>query len=620
MTLDALNREQASATVSPSDRLVVVAGPGTGKTMTMACRLAWYLTHGVDPKKMLALTFTVRAAQELSDRVAACHPRGSEVPVRTFHSHALTLIRANPNAFGLLRSFSIIDEDDAKTLWEKAFQAALDIIARDDDGVVVKPEGFTPGDLWDCLSYSRNACQPLDQFIHARFPSEANYAQHILINAWPLYRESKLARNAIDFDDLLVLWRDRLEREPSFADSLRRDCPILLIDEYQDTNPLQCAILRAWKPSQLTVVGDAAQSIFGFRGSRSAILNAAAKHPSADVIALTTSYRSTRTIVDVVNRVPRSRYAVTTSIIPADSAQDGEPPHLVIAPNATKEAEMAGAWVARYLHDHPEATVAILSRVNHGLLRVEPFLIQQGLPYTLWGGNSITSYAEAKDALACVRFATNPKDDLALTRLLLLIPGIGPSTAQAIVEGRATVPHEALWIMKLSGKLDLTDPVQPFLVSVLENLLPLFPAHYRADAPARTERLQRLVDNLKPSTSVSAFLDAMSLDQGDAESPLHAPQITLATIHAAKGREWDAVWVIGVGARQLPHPSAATSVDFEEERNLVYVALSRARSRLALSYPMFTQTGQRQGPSRLLPKGLPWFKRRPKQVPVPASV
>ena len=612
--LDKLNDRQrqavefggASADLPPP--LLIIAGAGAGKTNTLAHRVAHLLVNGADPRRILLMTFSRRAASELTRRVEriTTEALGQGFAAEaltwagTFHGIGARILRDHALQIGLDPEFSIHDREDSADLMN---------LVRHGLGYS-KTESRFPA-KGTCLAiYSRavNAEEPLSQVLRDHFPWCANWEAE-LKRLFAGYVEAKQAQNVLDYDDLLLAWA-QVMAHPDFAAHIGAMWDHVLIDEYQDTNRLQSRILLALKPDGrgLTVVGDDAQSIYAFRAAtvRNILDFPKAFTPPADVITLDRNYRSTQPILAAANAViEEARERFTKSLWSDRAAPDK--PRLVTLSN---EADQARHFVDQILANHETGMTlksqAVLFRTSSHSGQIEVELTRRNVPFVKFGGLKFLDSAHVKDLLAVLRFAQNPRDRVAGFRVLQLVPGIGPTAAGKVLD--AIAPH--LHPMEALATL----PPPPRAGSAWRDLIealsgiggdwPAGLARARAwydphldriheDAETRRADLLQLEQIAAGYPSRERFLTDLTLDPPDATGgqagvPLKDDDyLILSTIHSAKGQEWRAVFVLNVVDGCIPSDlGTGTSAEIEEERRLLYVAMTRARDQLTLGVPM----------------------------------
>jgi DNA helicase-2/ATP-dependent DNA helicase PcrA len=616
---------------SPS-ALLIAAGAGTGKTQTLAHRVAYLILNGADPHRLLLLTFTRRAALEMTRRahriLAEARGDGADRALPqtailpwsgTFHSVGSRLLRLHALSIGLDPSFTILDRSDSADL--------LDLV-RTELGLSRTASRFPRKDT--CLaiySYTVNAGCPLEETLAQSFPWCADWPNE-LRRLFEAYVVAKQRESVLDYDDLLLYWRHAMA-ETIVATEIRGCFDHILVDEYQDTNRLQAEILLALRPdgSGLTVVGDDAQSIYSFRAATVRNILDFPHHfsPPATVIALERNYRSTQPILDAANAViaGASEKIVKTLYSTKVSA---ERPFL-----ANVEDEMLQArYVADSVLDHREAGIAlrrqaVLFRTAHHSDLLEIELGRRNIPFVKYGGLRFLEAAHVKDVLAILRWAENPRDAVAGLRVLQLLPGIGPATARGVLAqlsgetfaagalARVSPPAAAaeLWpgLYRLIARLrDTNIGWQGQIGLVRDWYQPLLDRLYDYPA-ARAGDLDQLEQIAFGYASRERFLTELTLDPPDASGAeagrplLDEDYLILSTIHSAKGQEWDTVFILNLVDGCIPSDMATGKPEqIDEERRLLYVAMTRAREHLYLVQPRrFYRTQQhRHGHAHVL--------------------
>lgn len=616
-TLQALNAEQRSAVEHGLGResadqrpLLIIAGAGSGKTNTLAYRVANLVQHGVDPQRILLLTFSRRAAQEMERRSSHVLQQvmgfGKEPPKLpwsgTFHAIGARLLRDYVAFIGLDESFTIHDRSDAEDLMG---------LVRHELGLSSTESRFPRKGT--CLSiYSRvvNSQQPLGDVLRSTFPWCGAWEAE-LKRLFGGYVDAKQEQNALDYDDLLLFWSEMMS-DPQLATEVSGRFDHVLVDEYQDTNRLQSAILKALKPSGqgVTVVGDDAQSIYSFRGATVRnILDFPTDfaHP-ARIVTLERNYRSTQPILDVSNAViaqARERHA---KVLWTDKAGHEQAQLVMVDDEATQARFVAERVLAHREAGLPLKSQAVLFRTSSHSAALELELMRRNIPFVKFGGLKFLETAHIKDVLALLRLVQNPRGRIAGLRVLQLMPGIGPATASKLLEQLAQAPEPAKVIDTLEVPSHLQKDWRAF-VEVFQALsqkhLP-WPADLELarrwyaphlerlhdDATMRIADLEQLERMAAGYGSRERFLTELTLDPPEASGDLAgAPHrdedyLILSTIHSAKGQEWKSVHVLNVVDGCMPSDLATGDADdLEEERRLLYVAMTRARDHLHLVVP-----------------------------------
>ena len=604
--LDALNPAQRAVATHGDGPLLVVAGAGSGKTQTLAHRVAVLLSRGADPRRILLLTFSRRAASEMTRRVARiCRmPGEATLPwAGTFHAMANRLLRLCAESIGLHPGFTLLDREDSADLIDRL---------RHQHGLSGTRERFPRKGT--CLAiYSRvvNTQRPLEETLETAFPWCASWKEQ-LRGLFAAYADAKAQRQVLDYDDLLLYWF-HLMSDPALAARVGALFDHVLVDEYQDTNALQAEILRRLAPSGkgVTVVGDDAQSIYSFRAaSVENILGFPGQYdPPAAVLTLEQNYRSTPPILSAANAVialSPERYAKQLW----SQRSGSERPQLVTVADEGAQVE----HVVRCVLERREAGVslrqqAVLFRAAHHSDALEVELSRRNIPFVKFGGLRFLEAAHVKDTLACLRWAENARDVLAGFRVAQLLPGMGPARADRLcaeVTGsqsglpqtlsRFSPPAAARddWaaLVEIYRRLcDVSTPWPGQLGMVRRWYQPHLERIYD-DARTRLGDLTELEQLSDASPSRERFLSDLALDPPEATGaeagPPHLDEdyLVLSTIHSAKGQEWDSVFVLNVADGCIPSDLATGGGQMEEERRLLYVAMTRARNYLALVHPL----------------------------------
>lgn len=616
---DGLNPAQRNAVehgvglddAEPTPALLVIAGAGSGKTNTLAHRVARLIESGADPRRILLLTFTRRAAQEMSrrvERIVASRKLASTSPGRvgwagTFHGMANRLLRLHAESIGLDPSFTVLDASDAADLMD---------LERERLGLSERTRRFPRKTT--CLaiySHTINSERPLAQTLKNSFPWCDRWERE-LKQLFGAYVAEKQRTNVLDYDDLLLYWA-HLMAEPDLARRVARRFDHVLVDEYQDTNALQARILLGLKPSGegLTVVGDEAQSIYGFRAAtvRNILDFPAQFEREARVVKLEQNYRSTQPILDASNDVialSSERFEKNLfSLRPSE-----EKPYLVLVEDESAQADYVVEQVLASRDAGLELKQqAVLFRTSHHSAQLELELARREIPFVKYGGLRFLEAAHVKDLSCVLRWAENPRDAVAGFRTMQLLPGIGPASARRAL-GKL---EERRYEIGAFRELDLPAAARehwPSVCTLYERLreedapwegqvelarLWYEPhlARLHDDAHIRMGDLIHLEEMAAAQPSRERFLSELTLDPpvatGAEAGPPHLDEdyLILSTIHSAKGQEWDVVHVLNVVDGCIPSDMATgRPEEIEEERRLLYVAMTRARDHLHLVHPM----------------------------------
>ena len=590
--------------------LLVIAGAGSGKTSTLAHRVAHLIAGGADPQRILLLTFSRRAAQEMERRAGQVLVRvlglASQTPpalpwAGTFHGIGARLLREYAARIGLGENFTIHDRGDAEDLMG---------MVRHDLGLSSTTRRFPQKGT--CLSiYSRtvNTCAPLGEVLKEAFPWCAEWEAE-LKRLFGAYVEAKQQQQVLDYDDLLLYW-SAMVAEPALAEHVGGRFDHVLVDEYQDTNLLQAAILRAMKPDGrgVTVVGDDAQSIYSFRGAtvRNILDFPRQFDQSARIVTLERNYRSTQPILDVSNALIAGAAERHAKTLWTDKPSAGKP-QLVLVPDEAQQAR----WVADRVLAHREGGLAlksqaVLFRTSSHSAALELELARRNIPFVKYGGLKFLEAAHVKDLLAVLRFAQNPRGRMAGFRVTQMIPGIGPVTSARLLDAmaeaedpgaavQAFVPPaaaQAEWARFAGIYAALRAPALAWPADMDLALAWYLPHLERLhdDAAVRRGDVEQLARLAAGYGSRERFLTELTLDPPEATSDRPGPPLLdedyliLSTIHSAKGQEWNSVHVLNVVDGCIPADVAQGAHELEEERRLLYVAMTRARDHLHLLVP-----------------------------------
>ena len=611
-----LNAEQRAAVLHGDGGiaapLLIIAGAGSGKTNTLAHRVAHLIVKGADPRRILLMTFSRRASVEMTKRVEriAGEVLGKDAAVvtdaltwaGTFHAMGARLLRDYALEIGLDPAFTIHDREDSADLMN---------LVRHELGFS-RTESRFPAKSTCLAIYSRavNAQSALEDVLAGAFPWCIGWVEE-LKQLFAAYVDAKQAQNVLDYDDLLLYWA-HLTGDPSFAAELASRFDHILVDEYQDTNRLQSAILLGLKPdgAGLTVVGDDAQSIYSFRAAEVRnILDFPQQFSTpAEVITLDRNYRSTEPILAAANAVISGAKERFTKNLWTDR-KSMERPLLV---TVRDEAAQASYVCQKILEEREAGTTlksqAVLFRTSHHSGPLEIELTRRNIPFVKFGGLKFLDASHVKDLLAVLRLAENPRDRVAGFRMLQILPGIGPSTAGQILQLLEAAPNAqaALQSFGVPARAAADWPNFVTLFTDLRQKSAVWPAdlervrlwfephleRIHEDAVARRADLLQLEQIAAGYPSRERFLTDLTLDPPDATSDQAGPPLRdedyliLSTIHSAKGQEWKNVFVLNSVDGCIPSDlGVGTTEEIDEERRLLYVAMTRARDSLRLITP-----------------------------------
>jgi DNA helicase II / ATP-dependent DNA helicase PcrA len=606
--LDELNPEQRLAVETTEGPVLILAGAGTGKTRAITFRMANLIANGVPAEAILAVTFTNKAAEEMRNRVSDLLLRAGVPPAQpwlsTFHSLCARLLRREAAAADLPRDFAIYDDDDQLG----AVKLAMSMLQIDADDL-------TPRNALSTISHAKNHGQTAEQLRAEAFDQTGRRTADIFAAYERLLHDSK----ALDFDDLLLRSARLLRESTATREKWQARFQYIHVDEYQDTNRVQYELMRLLTgPKQnVCVVGDEDQSIYRWRGADvSILLSFSRDFPAARIVKLERNYRSTQNILDAAGAVVANNPERLGKSLSAENGPGGNLKYFE-ARDAQAEAEFVGGELERILNDDSDQTCAVEYRTNFQSRAFEEVFRRRGLRYKLVGGFSFYNRAEVKDALAYVRLAMHPEDDISLLRVLNVPPrGIGKTTVDALREsarldgtplwaaiekfisgasaGRAVTPLRAFQelIRKLQKALSTQEP-SAFLHTVLEEsgYMAMLKDRNTPEDVARLENLEELAralaEGMEAGETFTDFLDAAAL-VSDADQFEGKPGVTLITLHSTKGLEFDHVFLTGMEEGICPHSRSITEEKgIEEERRLVYVGMTRARQSLTLTRAVY---------------------------------
>ncbi|HTH73708.1 MAG TPA: ATP-dependent helicase [Trinickia sp.] len=616
--LEKLNEAQRAAVehgvgerASPGGPLLVIAGAGSGKTNTLAHRVAHLLVKGADPRRVLLLTFSRRAAQDMTRRATriAAHALGTRADLAqaltwtgTFHSVGARLLREYAESIGLSPVFTINDREDCADLMN---------VVRHELGLSAKERRFPVKGT--CLAiYSRvvNTGATLAQVLEQAFPWCREWEPDLRA-LFAAYVAAKQAQNVLDYDDLLLYW-SRMASEPAIAADLGQRFDHVLVDEYQDTNRLQATILLAMKPDGrgLTVVGDDSQSIYSFRGAtvRNILDFPGHFEPQASRVTLERNYRSTAPILAASNAVIGLAAERFTKDLWTDKASAQRPRLVSVAGELEQARYVVESVLAAREAGMKLKAQAVLFRAAHHSAALEIELARHNIPFVKFGGLRFLDSTHVKDVLAVLRWAQNPRDRVAGFRVLQLLPGVGPATAGQVLDAVANAcelpaaigaydpPARALadWPAFASLMMEAGASRTPWPAE-FEQVRRWYEPHLERnheDAPTRHADILQMESVAATFASRERFLTELTLDPPDATSgesgvPLvDEDYLILSTIHSAKGQEWRNVFVLnGVDGCIPSDLGTGSQEEIDEEQRLLYVAMTRAKEDLHIVVP-----------------------------------
>ncbi|MFB3919766.1 MAG: ATP-dependent helicase [Candidatus Velamenicoccus archaeovorus] len=596
-----LNPAQWDAVTTMEGPLLVVAGAGTGKTRVIEYRCLYMIENGILPEQILLLTFTRKAAREMLGRASLHDPRCRKIEGGTFHSFAYRLIRQYKSVLGLGDIISFLDEADSADLLHLLAAKA---------GFLEDKSRFPKKDtLRAVLSMSTNRNQPIRDVLAKDYP-------HFVPLSAPLeelrkmYTQFKLERNLIDYDDMLIYLKFLLENT-AINEKAAAHFRYVMVDEFQDTNKIQADIVYSLgaRHNNCMAVGDDTQSIYSFRGAYyKNMFEFPKRFPDTKIIKLEYNYRSTQPILDVANAVIEGEKQKYSKVLFTTQPGD-EKPTLSYFKDAFSEAE----WVAHKIKEYrdegvPLGSLGVLYRSNYLSLPVQLALSKLNIPFAVFGGMKFIETAHVKDVMAFLKAHHNPKDEISIARILMLLDGIGPRTAErikeiilgadtqrleadlALVVKSAEARRELLKLAELFRLLPGIETIEKKIKKVIQFYTPILKKKFD-DYPARQEDLEAFVEISSGYTSLEQFLVDFVTIEPPERSVLEAEgkkederPVTLSTVHSAKGLEWEVVFVIALVDGSIPVSYALDDEEaIEEERRLLYVAVTRARKYLHFS-------------------------------------
>jgi DNA helicase II / ATP-dependent DNA helicase PcrA len=634
-----LNADQYGAVSSPPGQALVIAGAGSGKTRTLTYRVAWLLDNGIPPDNILLLTFTNKAAREMLERVQALVSSDTrDLWGGTFHSIGNRLLRRHADRLGYRKGFSIMDRDDQEDLL-KSVLAASDV----DTTLYRFPKAEVLGDI---ISLANNVCAPVKDIIHTRYPYFLEAAEGIIALA-EAYKVKKLDTNSMDFDDLLIQSARLLREHDDLREVYERQFQFILVDEYQDTNALQCEFIDLLNgdDGNLMVVGDDAQSIYSWRGADvENILRFHQRYPRSRTFKIETNYRSTPEILSLANAaIEINRGQIPKTLRPSRKSRDMLPA-LVAVDSPSAQANFISQRIHELIDDHDISLneVAVIYRAHFHSLEVQMELTNNGIPFQITSGLRFFEQAHVKDVACFMKFAVNRRDEVSFMRMVRLIDGVGATSATKLwmdwlkCEGSADGPMTQRFSDYMVGfktpkkatkawdqfayTLDeLMDgnglPVAPagMIQSVIEGVYADYMMEKFKNYEQRTDDLERLSDYASRFTDVGEFLTQLALvsgvdtDDQPKKSEEDKEAVTLTTAHQAKGLEWKVVFAIWMADGMFPNRRVLEANDeqaLEEERRLFYVTVTRAKDELYLLYPVINHAARDgdivQRPSRFI--------------------
>ncbi len=608
-----LNEQQLAAVIAPPGPLLVIAGAGSGKTRTLTYRVAYLLENGIDARNILLLTFTNKAARQMLDRVSNLLPvDAGGIWGGTFHSIGNRMLRRHGSALGYSSGFTIMDREDQKDLIAAVVASS---------GIDPKEIRFPKADvLADIFSFVVNTELSLEELLAEKFPYFLPLIEPIK-DVHERYERKKKATNSMDFDDLLEKTLRMLVEHEHITRFYRRQFQFVLVDEYQDTNKIQADFIDtlAAEHKNVMVVGDDAQSIYSWRGANfQNILEFPKRYPTAQVFKIELNYRSVPEILEVANAAIAANVQQFKKNLSATRDSNAVKPALVALNDGSEQAQFVAQRILELRDEGVELNeIAILYRAHYHAVELQLELSRRGIPYQITSGIRFFEQAHIKDVAAFIRFVANPRDEVAFKRMVRLLPGIGGKIADSLWNGWEKSLNEngelVSWeerLLKLSvstrsrkmweqlaATLDemspkgKPNPPSEMILSVVEAIYDDYAKANFTNYEIRREDLNQLASFARQFSDAQEFLSQLALISNvDAEPAPNASgdneAVNLSSVHQAKGLEFHTVFVIWLTDGMFPSSRSLETRDaIEEERRLFYVAITRARDELYLSYP-----------------------------------
>ena len=598
-----LNEAQYQAVTAMEGPLLIIAGAGTGKTRTLVYRVAHLIDRGVDPRSILLLTFTRRAADEMLRRASLLiDSRCNHVAGGTFHSFANLVLRSFGRQFGLAPSFTIMDRTDSEDVIQ---------LIRGDMGLNTKEKRFPRKQtVAEIFSMSHNKQTALNDLLELEYPHliDVNFE---LSELYRRYVEYKSTKSLLDYDDLLVKLRDLLAGHAGVRERLSETYRYIMVDEYQDTNRLQDEIVRllAATHDNVAVVGDDAQSIYSFRGAHFRnIMDFPGQFPGTRIIKLEENYRSTQPILNLTNEIiQRAKEGYDKRLFTRKSI--GTRPKLVQAGSEQMQSQFVCQKILELREEGvPLWDIAVLFRSSFHSFDLEIELTRHNIPFVKRGGFQFMETAHVKDLLAHLRILANPQDAISWTRVLSLLEGVGPGVSQKIIrwllEGanaaerlrsypaKGKVAHGLRTLAQVFEDARQTEQPSEQAQYLMQYYVPILKQNYPDDYPKRLRDMEHFLGMTERYRSLERLLSDMALEPPNdsiggvlAVDPDEGP-LVLSTIHSAKGLEFHSVFIIWALEGRFPSfYNTSSAEELEEERRLLYVAATRAKQNLYISYP-----------------------------------
>jgi DNA helicase-2/ATP-dependent DNA helicase PcrA len=626
-----LNEQQFAAVTAAPGPLLVIAGAGSGKTRTLTYRVAYLLENGIDPRNILLLTFTNKAARQMLDRVANLLPMdASGIWGGTFHSIGNRMLRRHGSAIGYPSGFTIMDREDQKDLINAVVASA---------GIDPKEIRFPKGDvLADIFSFVVNTEKPIEELLAEKFPYFLPLLERIK-DVQQRYEKKKKSTNSVDFDDLLEKTLSMLQQHEGICSFYRRQFQFILVDEYQDTNKIQADFIDtlALDHKNVMVVGDDAQSIYSWRGANfQNILEFPKRYPGAQVFKIEMNYRSVPEILEVANAAISANVQQFRKSLSPTRESNAVKPAVVALNNGSEQAQFVAQRILELRDEDVDLSdIAVLYRAHYHAVELQLELSRRGIPYQITSGIRFFEQAHIKDVTSFVRVVANPRDEVAFKRMVKLLPGIGNRSAEnlwnawdkslgtvaAIADrGSEDVPTptgisdpgykfgERILTMNVGARSKKSwsqlahtldeiapggqpNPPSEMITSIVEAIYDDYAKVNFTNYELRREDLNQLAVFARQFKDIHEFLSQLALISNvDAEAaPNQAGEkeaVNLSSVHQAKGLEFHTVFVIWLSDGMFPSARSLDTRDaLEEERRLFYVAVTRARDELYLTYP-----------------------------------
>ncbi|MCG3148043.1 MAG: ATP-dependent DNA helicase PcrA [Verrucomicrobiae bacterium] len=628
-----LNEQQHAVVTAGNGPLLVIAGAGSGKTRTLTYRVAWLVEHGIPPDRILLLTFTNKAAKEMLRRVAKLLPMDiSAIWGGTFHHVGNRLLRRHAKLIGYEPDFTILDRDDQKDLLDACLA---------DANIDTKGERFPKGEvLAEIYSLATNTERSIERVLAEQY----DYFSHLAGEITKLQRQyetRKRAGNVMDYDDLLVKSLDLLKTQPEVSERYQQQFVHVLVDEYQDTNKIQADLIDALaaRHQNLMVVGDDAQSIYSWRGANYRnILSFPERYPKTETFKIEVNYRSVPAVLTLANDAIKGNVnQFAKSLQPV--RQGGGKPWLVACADSNQQAQFVAQRILELREEGvPLTDVAVLYRAHFHAMELQMEFTRRNIPFVITSGLRFFEQAHVKDVSSFLKLATNPNDELSFKRILRLMPGVGGATAEKLwrefqpllradlgapggrelPEKSPVVPKKAAgdWV-QMAAVINQLRALQPPLLAdemieiVVEGYYATYLKAKYPNARARQEDLNQLAAFGTQFKLVEEFLSQLALltnleaDDAALLATEEQEYLRMSTVHQAKGQEWKVVFVIGLCDGMFPLSRSLDNLEGEEEeRRLFYVAVTRAKDELFMTFPLYRasggETGGFQRPSRFV--------------------